>query len=219
VKLIYRGAEADLMLDEWAGTPAVYKFRKRLPYRLLELDRAIRAHRTIHEAQMVHQARRGGVRTPYIYYVGPSESLLVMEYITGDRLKQLLSEDEGGDYDDDHHHHPAEMMFSFGRVAGLLHTAGIMHGDLTTSNVIVNKNGELTVIDFGLSLHSQKVEDHAVDLRLIKETLNGAHSRISTRAFSSFLEGYGGEVGDSRLATVRRKLVEIERRGRYARVE
>ena len=199
------------MLDSWAGEPAVFKFRKPLAYRLPELDRSIRAHRTVHEAETIHQARRSGVRTPYLYYVGPAEALLVMEYVAGKRLKQLLWED--GD-------HSAEMS-SFGKVVGILHGAGIMHGDLTTSNVIVNDDDhcKLTVIDFGLALHSQKVEDHAVDLRLIKETLNGAHSKISVQAFASFLEGYGGEVGADRVAAVRKTLAEIERRGRYARVE
>ena len=206
--LIYRGAEADLMLGEWAGTPAVYKFRKALPYRLPELDKTIRSQRTVHEAQMIHQARRAGVRTPYLYFVGQAEALLVMEHLSGERLKQSL----------DRNRESLSEMASFGKVVGLLHRAGIMHGDLTTSNVIVNQ-GRLVLIDFGLSVFSQKVEDHAVDLRLIKETLNGAQSAISIRAFALLLEGYGDTVGGARLAAVRRKLAEIERRGRYARVE
>ena len=93
-----------------------------------------------------------------------------------------------------------------------------MHGDLTTSNVMVSGEGIL-LIDFGLSTHSQKVEDHAVDLRLIKETLVGAHSRVSSVAMEAFVEGYSEEVGRDRAKEVTRKLVEIERRGRYARVE
>jgi TP53 regulating kinase-like protein len=209
VELIYRGAEADLMLGRWAGTPAVYKFRKSLPYRLPELDKTIRTQRTIHEAQMIHQARRAGVRTPYLFYVGQAEALLVMEHVSGERLKQALTRNGGKNLSD---------MVSFGKVVGLMHRAGIMHGDLTTSNVIVNRD-KLVVIDFGISVFSKKVEDHAVDLRLIKETLNGAHSAISIRAFTLFLDGYGETVGDAKLAAVKRKLAEIERRGRYARVE
>jgi TP53 regulating kinase-like protein len=94
----------------------------------------------------------------------------------------------------------------------------MMHGDLTTSNVIVNEAG-VYLIDFGLAVRSVKVEDHAVDLRLIKETLAGAHSEISSKVMASFLEGYASVVGGQRAKEVGRKLAEIERRGRYARVE
>jgi TP53 regulating kinase-like protein len=208
MKVIYRGAEADVMLGNWTGIKAVYKLRKPLPYRLPVLDRTIRALRTAHEAQMMYEAKRAGVRAPYLYYVSPAEALIVMEYIRGERLKALL------DTADD----SLSMAESFGTAVGRLHLAGIMHGDLTTSNVIIGDGG-LVVIDFGLSVFSQRVEDHAVDLRLIKETLTGAHSKISVRAFSAFLKGYGQVVGAPRVAVVRRKLTEIERRGRYTRVE
>jgi TP53 regulating kinase-like protein len=148
------------------------------------------------------------VRTPYLYYVSPAEALIVMEYVGGERLKALL--DTAQDR--------LTMAKAFGTAVGRLHAAGIMHGDLTTSNVIIGDGG-LVVIDFGLSLYSQRVEDHAVDLRLIKETLTGAHSKVSVQAFSGFLEGYGGIVGAARSGAVRKKLAEIERRGRYTRVE
>jgi TP53 regulating kinase-like protein len=208
MKMIYRGAEADVMLGSWAGIKAVHKVRKPFPYRLPVLDRTIREQRTAHEAQMIHDAKRAGVRTPYLYYVSPSEALIVMEYVVGERLKILL------DTADDR----LVLAKTFGTAVGRLHAAGIMHGDLTTSNVIMSDGG-LVVIDFGLSLYSQRVEDHAVDLRLIKETLTGAHSKISIQAFSAFLEGYGEVVGAQRALAVRKKLAEIERRGRYTRVE
>jgi TP53 regulating kinase-like protein len=208
MRIIYRGAEADVMLGRWAGIKAVYKIRKPFPYRLAVLDRTIRGQRTAHEAQMIHDAKRAGVRTPYLYYVSPAEALIVMEYVEGERLKVLL------DTADDR----LAMAEAFGTAVGRLHVAGIMHGDLTTSNVIISDGG-LVVIDFGLSLYSQRVEDHAVDLRLIKETLTGAHSKISVQAFSAFLEGYGRVVGAPRATAVRKKLAEIERRGRYTRVE
>jgi len=101
---------------------------------------------------------------------------------------------------------------------GRMHVAGIVHGDLTTSNVIVSEDG-IHIIDFGLAAHSSKVEDHAVDLRLIKETLVGAHSKASQRVMAAFLRGYTTVVGERRTKEVTKKLGEIERRGRYARVE
>jgi len=207
MKLVYRGAEADIFSGDWAGSAAVYKFRKPLPYRLSELDDEIRAQRTVHEAQIIHDARSAGTRVPHLYYVSPEESLIVMERIDGPRLKSSL---ESG--------RARELANEFGEAVAKLHTAGIMHGDLTTSNVIVSKGG-VTLIDFGLATHTLKVEDHAVDLRLIKETLVGAHSRVWSIAMDAFVEGYREVVGEKRCNEVTKKLAEIERRGRYARVE
>jgi TP53 regulating kinase and related kinases len=208
VKLLFRGAEADIFTGDWKGSEAVFKFRKPLPYRLPELDDEIRGQRTVHEAQIIRDARSAGVSVPYLYYVSPSESLIVMQFIEGPRLKTRLEAAE----------HPRETAEDFGKAVGMLHHGGIMHGDLTTSNVIANEDG-LHLIDFGLSTHSLRVEDHAVDLRLIKETLIGAHSEVSSVVLSAFLRGYASVVGERRMKEVSRKLTEIERRGRYARVE
>lgn len=209
MRLLCRGAEADISIGDWAGEEAVFKFRKPLPYRLPELDEEIRGQRTVHEAQIIHDARSAGVRVPYLYYVSPEESLLVIQYIDGPQLKSVLhTTDEDLE----------EVSAEFGRSVGALHRAGIMHGDLTTSNVIVGDEG-VFLIDFGLATHSLKVEDHAVDLRLIKETLVGAHATVSVSVMRWFLTGYTDVVGEKRAKEVGRKLLEIERRGRYARVE
>ena len=209
MKLIYRGAEADVFSDAWAGEKAIFKFRKPLPYRHPELDAEIRAQRTIHEAEILHDAKLAGVGTPFLYYVSQRESLIVMQEIEGARLKSFLGS-PGADW--------ARASTEFGMAVGRLHLGGIMHGDLTTSNVLVDDGG-VHLIDFGLATHSIKVEDHAVDLRLIKETLIGAHSEIAAGVMSSFVKGYTREVGGARARTVGRKLLEIERRGRYARLE
>jgi TP53 regulating kinase and related kinases len=209
LKLLYRGAEADVYSGDWAGEKAVFKFRKPLPYRLPELDLEIRSQRTVHEAQLLHESKSSGAKSPSLYYVSTGESLIVMEAIAGPRLKSILQSAETD---------IASISADFGSAVGRLHSAGIMHGDLTTSNVIVNEAG-VHLIDFGLAVRSVKVEDHAVDLRLIKETLIGAHSDIASVVMKSFLEGYAAVVGAKRAREVTRKLAEIERRGRYARVE
>ena len=207
---MYRGAEADLMLGRWSTDEAVYKIRKPLPYRLKELDDWIRTQRTIHEAQLMHRAKDAGVRTPFLYYVEPPSAMLVMEYIRGNRLTEEVASMTAAAV--------RETFRKVGRMTALLHLTGIVHGDLTTSNILVNDD-ELVIIDFGLAIHSKRLEDHAVDLRLIKETLNGAHPALSTRALESLLDGYGELAGEKYLSAVRRQLHEIERRGRYARPE
>ncbi len=206
-RLLYRGAEADVIQGEWQGLEAVYKVRKPLRYRLPVLDEEIRRQRTLHEAEMIHQAKLAGVAAPYLYDVDPPTSTLVMEYVEGSRLKDVVASNEVTD----------GVFHEFGRNVGLLHRAGIMHGDLTTANV-VQRGGGLVFIDFGLSIRTERVEDHAVDLRLIKETLLGAHSQVAAAAMEAMNSGYAGVLGPARSKAVFKQLLSIERRGRYARV-
>jgi TP53 regulating kinase-like protein len=129
-----------------------------------------------------------------------------MEFVEGERLKDAVASAPAGEL--------AAIFEEFGLDVARLHSAGIMHGDLTTANV-VRRNGELVFIDFGLAVHTTRVEDHAVDLRLIKETLVGAHPQVSTAALealfrAAIFEEFGLDVA--------RQLQSIERRGRYTRV-
>jgi TP53 regulating kinase-like protein len=104
-----------------------------------------------------------------------------------------------------------------GEIVGILHKNGIMHGDLTTSNFILT-NKKLVILDFGLSQWADKVEDHAIDLRLFKEVLNSAHVLIVNDAWESFLQGYEKIVGKTRKEKVISQVSVIEKRGRYANV-
>ncbi len=208
-KLIYCGAEADILRGEWQGLDVVYKVRKPLEYRLPILDEAIRHQRTLREAQMIHQAKKAGVDAPSLYHVDPASATLVMEFVKGDRLRDVI----GGIPSEE----LLEVFFMFGRNVARLHKSSIMHGDLTTANV-VRRGGGLVFIDFGLSLRSERLEDHAVDIRLIKETVVGAHSGVASAALEGFYEGYSTVVGKARFRQVQKQLQNIERRGRYARV-
>ena len=110
-----------------------------------------------------------------------------------------------------------ELSKDIGKLVGALHKNGIMHGDLTTSNFILFRN-VVFVIDFGLSQISIKPEDHAVDLRLIKEILNSAHAKIMLLSWKNFLNGYKSIVGQAYYAKITQLVSEIESRGRYAQV-
>ena len=86
---------------------------------------------------------------------------------------------------------PEKICKQIGQSLAILHDNNIIHGDLTTSNLIYNqKQNKVYFIDFGLGFISSKIEDKAVDLHLIKEALEAKHSTIYEKAFESVLQGY-----------------------------
>ena len=199
-----RGAEADIYLTEWYGRPAISKVRTARTYRHKLLDDQIRRYRTIHEAQIMSQAKLAGVRTPYIYFVDPVQAEIIMEYVQGTGVKDAIK---------------PELCRKMGEYAAMLHRAGIIHGDLTTSNFMVVSKSQLVLLDFGLAYYSERTEDMAVDIRLIKEVFSSAHVKIFKPAFGSFVQGYLHVMGKKESAKVLENVAEIERRGRYARFQ
>ena len=208
-RLLCRGAEADIIGGEWQGLDAVFKVRRPLKYRIPVLDGSIRLQRTVHEAQMIHAAGRAGLHVPRLFYVDPGEATIVMERIEGERVKDLVGEVSSAE--------AARIFREIGRDVARLHSSRIVHGDLTTANVI-RRRSSLVYVDFGLSTYSTRVEDFAVDLRLIKETIAGAHAGESSAAIRSLTKGYLIGAGAKRARAVFAQLRSIERRGRYARV-
>lgn len=209
MQLLKKGAEADIYyLADWRGRPAVAKVRKEKLYRHRALDLSIRRQRTVHEAGFMSAAKAAGVRSPFVYFVDPERAEIIMEHVEGTPARDVLA---------------ARLCKEMGRYAALLHAAGMVHGDLTTSNFIVaaaekkQQQQQLVLIDFGLSYYSGRTEDMAVDVRLIKEVFTSAH--ISVRgAFLSFIKGYESVAGKKKTAKILENVREIERRGRYARV-
>lgn len=208
LKLVKRGAEADIYLGRWCGQEAIYKIRKSLPYRNEALDRAIRLQRTLREATVMNRVKSAGVRSPYIFYLDPKNTYIVMEYIKGRRLKDVLIAGKESE----------EILVELGRILGRMHSANIIHGDLTTSNIIVESK-KLAVIDFGLSYFSTRVEDMATDMRLVKEVMSSVHSSLFPRCFDLLISGYEQVLGIEKSRQVKLQLSAIERRGRYAKVE
>ena len=205
MKLIKKGAEADIYQTNWQNSKAILKIRKVKNYRNSSLDSKIRKQRTIKESQMISHARTFGIPTPLIYFVNLEKSYIIMQEIPGTPVHDL-SESK-----------IIKLSKEIGKLVGMLHKNGIMHGDLTTSNFILFKN-TVYVIDFGLSQNTIKPEDHAVDLRLIKEILNSAHAKIMMYAWNNFLLGYKSIVGTSYYAKITKSVSDIESRGRYAKV-
>ena len=200
-KIIKRGAEADVYLIPWHNTMAISKLRSPKKYRNITLDNLIRVRRTIHEATMLNDVKTTGIKTPFIYFLDPKRAEIIMEYIEGENVKEILSPEIG---------------FEMGKYVSILHNKNMIHGDLTTSNFIKRKD-ELYIIDFGLSFYSQRIEDMATDIRIIKEILSSAHIQIFYQTYERFLKGYelNTNYNFNRILNV---VKDIEARGRYARV-
>jgi len=205
MKLLKKGAEADLYQTKWQNSKAILKIRKIKNYRNSLLDLKIRKQRTIKECQMISFVKSFGIPTPLIYFVNLKTTSIMMQEIPGTPVHDLPESKI------------VELSKDIGKLVGTLHKNGVMHGDLTTSNFILFKN-TVFVIDFGLSQNTIKSEDHAVDLRLIKEILNSAHAKIMLSSWKNFLHGYKSIVGNAYYAKITKLVSDIESRGRYAEV-
>ena len=205
MKLIKKGAEADIYQTKWENSKAILKIRKSKNYRNPLLDKKIRKQRTIKESQIISEVKLAGIPAPLIYFVNLEKSLIIMQEIPGKPVHDLSNSKI------------ISLSKNIGKLVGTMHKNGIMHGDLTTSNFIFFKN-TLYVIDFGLSQNTIKPEDFAVDLRLIKEILNSAHAKIMKQAWKNFLQGYKSIIGNAKYVKIAKLVSDIESRGRYATV-
>jgi TP53 regulating kinase-like protein len=205
--LIKKGAEASLYLADWHGRKVIMK--KRLPkkYRPSKLDEHIRTYRTIHEPQLMHEAKKAGVPTPTIFLVDLKNATIIMEFIEGKQVKQLLSEVTKRERQ--------SLCLKIGELIGRLHEYGIIHGDLTTSNMLLDSEGKIFFVDFGLGEKTKELEARGVDLHLMKRALQSTHFRFTEECFDAVIRGYSKVLGAETVKNILDKIKEIERRGRY----
>ncbi|MEM3580476.1 MAG: KEOPS complex kinase/ATPase Bud32 [Candidatus Bathyarchaeia archaeon] len=206
-RLIKKGAEACLYLAEWHGRKVVMKRRLPKKYRVSVLDEQIRAYRTIHEPQLMHEAKKAGVPTPTIYLVDAKNATIIMEFIEGEQVKQLLAKVSESER--------RTLCRKIGELIGKLHKNGIIHGDLTTSNLIQTPEGKIVFVDFGLGEKTRELEAMGVDLHLMKRALQSTHFQFAEKCFSAIIEGYVSILEAGKVKNVLDKIREIERRGRY----
>lgn len=205
--LIKKGAEASLFLEDWQGRKVIMKRRLPKRYRLPEIDEKIRTYRTIHESQLLHYAKEAGVPTPTIFMVDLVESNIIMEFVEGKQVKQVLDRLSFEERQNLSKH--------IGGLIGRLHCKDIIHGDLTTSNMILAPSGKVVFVDFGLGEKTVELELRGVDLHLMKRAFQSTHFRYAEECFNAVLEGYKKVVGDKMAKKVLEKIREIEKRGRY----
>lgn len=194
-KLIAQGAEAKLFLD---GNNLI-KNRFKKSYRIKEIDERLRSFRTRREAKILNKLQAINFPSPKIIKNDEKENLII-EKIDGKLVKDILESS-----------HYTNLCAEIGRKVAILHNNSIIHGDLTTSNMIFNK--EVYFIDFGLSFFSEKAEDKAVDLHLLKEAFESKHYKIWEDCFRCSLDAYKKEAKKS--SETLKRLGVVEKRGRY----
>ncbi len=206
--LIRKGAEASIFLQEWHGKPVIMKTRLPKSYRVDRLDSSIRLARASREAHILHDSKRAGVPTPTVYQMDMATCTIIMEYLEGPRLKEALPKMD--------HSALKRTCVLVGSLIGRLHSSGIVHGDLTTSNMILRGDAKLFFIDFGLSDYSNEVEAKGVDLLLMSRAFKSTHFALHHKAFEAIIDGYQQITGREEAGFVLKKMHEIETRGRYS---
>ena len=202
--LIYRGAEAEIRTSHYMGNTVVQKKRIPKSYRLQIIDSMLRSYRTKEEAKLMKESRLHGVPVPIIYDVDLENNVIIMEYLEGSRIKDILNninEDER-----------ANICKKIGKYIARLHNNDLIHGDITTSNMIL-VNERIHFIDFGLGEKNSEIEAKGVDLHVLMEALASAHSQ-HPKCFDYVLEGYKQEL-NTNSAPIIKKIEEIVKRGRY----
>jgi N6-L-threonylcarbamoyladenine synthase/protein kinase Bud32 len=203
-KILYRGAEAEICLSKYLGKTVVQKRRIKKAYRINEIDALLISSRTKEEAKLIVESRACGVSVPLLYDVDLAAGIITMEYLKGRRVKDILNfvgESER-----------KVICEKIGESIARLHNHDIIHGDITTSNMIL-LHDRIHFIDFGLGCKNSELEAKGVDLHVLMEAFESTHSKYSS-CFSSVFEGYKKQFhGDA--TDVMRKIEDIVRRGRY----
>jgi len=188
------GAEATIYLE---GS-TIIKDRLKKGYRHPEIDEKLRKFRTRREAKVLDKLKAIDFPAPALHDMCDRAMQLRMEMIQGNKIRDILYRD------------PIVLSEEIGKKIGILHANDIIHGDLTTSNMILEK--EIKFIDFGLSFFSTKAEDKAVDLHLLRQALESKHYNIWEKCFEAALKGYKQSYPEYK--DVLNRLEKVESRGR-----
>jgi len=193
LKTIAQGAEATIRSDK----KKVVKHRLKKTYRHPDIDQRLRKSRTKREAKVLKKLEELGFPAPRLLKVEDKE--IHMQHIKGKMVKDILHEDH--------------ILYSkeIGKKVAELHVNDIIHGDLTTSNMIHEQ--EIHFIDFGLSQFSEKAEDKAVDLYLLRRALESKHHKIFDECFKELVKEY--KKHNPKHKEVFTRLKKVELRGRY----
>lgn len=212
IEVLKQGAEARLYIGTYNGNQCLIKERFAKQYRLPELDKTLTKSRIKAEQKTVKRCEDAGILVPKLYNVDFNERKVYMEYfdkaITAKDFILQIQKMESPEK------HLDELTKRIGAVVGKFHANNIIHGDLTTSNILIDQKEDdynLIMIDFGLSYYSASHEDKGVDLYVLERALLSTHSSLPD-LFEAIMKEYK-EANPSSLETIK-KFEEVRARGR-----
>ncbi|GBG85727.1 hypothetical protein CBR_g40454 [Chara braunii] len=230
--MISQGAEARVFGAQLLKRAIVIKERFTKRYRHPTLDGKLTTRRLAGEARSMIKARKLGVRTPVLFGVDVEARSLLLEFVEGTSVKDLLllaaapptTEEDGGDEGDaaaiaakkkkekEKQELIGDLSQQIGETVAKIHDGGLVHGDLTTSNMIIRgRDGKLVMIDFGLSFNSTIAEDKAVDLYVLERAFISLHSKLGD-VFGLVLAAY--KKSSKNWCSVLNKFAAVRLRGR-----
>lgn len=222
--ILSQGAEAKLSVGQFNGRPCLVKERFVKQYRHPDLDKHLTRERMRAESKAISRCRAAGLNVPAILHMDLDERKIYLEYfsdsITAKAYINNIAADPSTSADDQRLQRLAE---EIGTCIGTMHANHIIHGDLTTSNLLLNPEQtsgthgaidgfQLVVIDFGLSSYSQNAEQKGVDLYVLERALLSTHSS-QPQLFERILDAYKQSNSKNCQETIA-KFEEVRARGR-----
>ncbi|EGC35773.1 hypothetical protein DICPUDRAFT_151859 [Dictyostelium purpureum] len=216
--LISQGAEAKTFVIDLYGLKCIVKERFVKAYRHPTIDQKISSKRILQEVRSLNKCKKKGIDCPSLYLVDTKLNRIYMEFIEGETVKQFLYTNQSKSEQEER---VLNVMNEIGKQISSIHDMGLVHGDLTTSNMLLRPNlnplsekDQLVFIDFGLSYVSNYVEDKAVDLYVLERAFISTHPN-SEILFKNVLNSYEKNGPNPKEASiVIQKLNQVRLRGR-----
>ena len=207
VKIIAMGAEAIIAKAVFLDIDVIIKWRFPKPYMPQHLDNEFRKIRTSTEAKALFKSIAIGIKVPIPLYIDDDAGLLIMSFIDGVSLRDSM--------DSLSIENVCEVCRKIGLYVAKLHKNSIVHGDITTSNILLEKDSKnVYIIDFGLTNFTSRLEDQAIDVHIFFRSIESTQHNFEDLAKKCFIEGYRqirGDYTEKVLETVN----NIRKMGRY----
>lgn len=221
--LIKQGAEAKLTVGVFGGKPCLIKERFVKNYRHPDLDAHLTKERMRAESRTAERCQAAGVNAPHVLHMDLKERKIYMEYFEKSITAKEFINDVLPKVNDETEREQRinKLTGEIGTCIGKMHANNLIHGDLTTSNILLDpldtddgnfRDYKLIMIDFGLSSWSQSSEVKGVDLYVLERALLSTHSGISN-LFNSILDAYKA-ANTGNLTEIISKFEEVRARGR-----
>ncbi|XP_029548950.1 EKC/KEOPS complex subunit TP53RK [Salmo trutta] len=217
IQLIKQGAEARVYRGSFLGKPTIVKERFPKLYRHPLLDEKLTHRRTVQEVRSILRCRKAGISAPVVYFVDYTSHCIFLEDIVGSiTVRDHIASTQLSSAQKSPVERLDQLAQKMGQILAKMHDEDVVHGDLTTSNMLLKAGAEsgeteLVLIDFGLSYISALPEDKGVDMYVLEKAFLSTHPNTEA-LFEKLLKAYAASSKKSH--AVIKKLDEVRLRGR-----